>query len=95
MKPSPKLPQPKIFKELRAMRQKVQNKAQKVGWERFVADINQRVGRLLGKPVAPALQKLPRKQSPLRQLAAERRLARRQSSPLIRRSKDLPKRLVS
>jgi hypothetical protein len=95
MKPSPKLPQPKIFNELRAMRQKVQSKAQKVGWERFIADINQNIGRLLGKPVAPVPHKLPRKQSPLRQLAADRRLARRQSSPLIRRPKGLPERLVS
>jgi hypothetical protein len=95
MKPSPKLPQPKIFNELRTMRQKVQRKAQKVGWEQFIADINQRVGRLLGKPVAPAPQELPRKQSPLRQLAADRQSARHQSSPLIRRSKALPERLVS
>lgn len=79
MKSSPKLPQPQIFNELRAIRQKVQSKAQKVGWERFIADINQSVGRLLGKPVAPAPQKLPRKQSPLRQLVAERRSARRRS----------------
>ena len=76
MKPSPKLPQPQILNELRAMRQKVQSNAQKVGWERFIADMNQNAGRLLGKPVAPAPQKLPHTQGPLRQLAADRRSAR-------------------
>ncbi|HUJ08440.1 MAG TPA: hypothetical protein VL171_00295 [Verrucomicrobiae bacterium] len=83
MKPSPKLPQPRIFEEIRAMRQKVHSKAQKLGWERFVADINQRVGHLLGKPVAPAPRNLRRKRSPLRPVAG-RSSARRRSSLAIR-----------
>ena len=80
MKPSPKLPQPNILNELRTLRQKVQSKAQKVGWDNFIAEMNQNVGRMLGQTRRIGTEDLPRKLRPIRQLAADRRLARRRSS---------------
>jgi len=80
MKQTVQLPQPKIFSELRAMRQKVLNRVQKMGWEDFLADINHRIGHLLGKPIAPAPQKLGRKPSTLGGVrSTERRVAKRRT----------------
>ncbi len=55
MKKTPKLtlPQPKIFKELHGMRMKMHGKAQRLGWERYLAEMNRRAGHLLGKLSTP------------------------------------------
>jgi hypothetical protein len=52
-------PEPKIFGEIRAMRRKVNGKAGRLGWEQFVAQLNDRAGHLLGKSAARS----PRKSS--------------------------------
>ena len=53
-KPKLILPQPQVFKEVDAMRMKMRRKAQKLGWEQYLAGINERAGQLLGKPPAPS-----------------------------------------
>ena len=60
-KPRLTLPQPKIFKELHGMRMKVRGKAARLGWKRYLAEMNQRAGHLLGKPPAPPPTKSARK----------------------------------
>ncbi|MBI4026012.1 MAG: hypothetical protein HY360_13585 [Verrucomicrobia bacterium] len=43
-----KLPEPKVLKELHAIRRKIQRVAEKAGWEKYLADLNQRPS-LLGQ----------------------------------------------
>jgi hypothetical protein len=52
--PTPTLPQPKILKELLTLRAKIQGKARRLGWKRYLAEMNERAGHLLGKPPVPA-----------------------------------------
>ena len=56
MKRRPKLtlPQPKILKDLHGMRLKMHWKAERLGWKRYLGDMNKRAGHLLGKSPAPS-----------------------------------------
>ncbi len=56
MKQRPKfiLPQPRALQELHAIRAKIHRKAQKHGWEPYLAALNQHAGHLLAKPLAPS-----------------------------------------
>ena len=65
------LPQPKIFKELHGMRMKVHGQAERLGWKRYLGEINKRAGHLLGKSPAPSPAKSARK-SALRPLGLVR-----------------------
>jgi len=42
------LPEPKVLKELHAIRRKIQRAAENVGWEKYLADLNERPS-LLGQ----------------------------------------------
>ena len=53
-KPKLVLPQPQVFKDVQAIRLTMHRKAQKLGWEPYLAEINTRAGHLLGKPPAPS-----------------------------------------
>ncbi len=53
-KPKLVLPQPQVFREVDAMRLKMRRKAQKLGWEPYLAEVNARAGHLLGKPPVPS-----------------------------------------
>jgi hypothetical protein len=54
------LPEPKAVKEVRAWRQKVQKRAEKVGWEKYLKELNKRPSRWVEKPVSVVREK-PRK----------------------------------
>ncbi|HUI07975.1 MAG TPA: hypothetical protein VL486_13325 [Verrucomicrobiae bacterium] len=66
-RPNLTLPQPVIFRELYAMRLKVHGKAARLGWKRYLAEINERAGHLLGKSPVPSPAK-PGHRPPLRPL---------------------------
>ena len=51
-KPKLVLPQPQVFKDVEAIRLTMHRKAQKLGWEPYLAEVNARAGHLLGKPPA-------------------------------------------
>jgi hypothetical protein len=53
-KPKLILPQPQVFKEVGATRMKMRRKAQKLGWEPYLAEVNERAGHLLGKAPVPS-----------------------------------------
>ena len=65
MKKRPKLtlPQPRIFKELHGMRLKMHGKAERLGWKRYLAEMNKRAGHLLGKSPAPSPAKSARRRA--------------------------------
>ena len=83
MKNRPKLilPQPRIFKELHDLRLKVHGKAARLGWKRYLAEMNERAGHLLGKSPVPSPAKTARRPA-LRSLGLIRKaqVARRPAS---------------
>jgi hypothetical protein len=48
-KPSFSMPEPKVFKEIYALRLEMHRRARKIGWEAYLIEVNQRAGHLLGK----------------------------------------------
>jgi len=81
MKNRPKLilPEPRIFKELHDLRLKVHGKAARLGWKRYLAEMNERAGHLLGKSPAPSPAKFVRRPT-LRRLGVLR------NAPVARRT---------
>lgn len=54
------LPEPRAVKEVRAWRQKIQKHAKKVGWEKYLEELNKRPSHWVEKPVSVVREK-PRK----------------------------------
>ena len=54
------LPEPQAVREIHAVRRKIQRRAEKIGWAKYLAEINSRPS-LLGDPAALALNDRPRK----------------------------------
>jgi hypothetical protein len=55
-KPSFSLPEPDVFKEIHAIRLKMQRIARSHGWEVYLTEVNKRAGHLLGKPPVHSLK---------------------------------------
>lgn len=55
------LPESKAIKEVRAWRQKVQKRAEKMGWDKYLKELNQRPSLWVEKPVSVVREKPARK----------------------------------
>jgi len=54
------LPEPEAVKEIHAVRRKIQRRAEKIGWARYLEEINSRPS-LITEPSQLALRERPRK----------------------------------
>ena len=54
------LPKPEVVKEIYAVRRKIQRRAEKIGWARYLEEINSRPS-LITEPAPLALRERPRK----------------------------------
>lgn len=55
------LPEPKPVKQIHSIRRKIQNRAEKIGWENYLKEINSRPS-LLAEPQSMVLKESPKKQ---------------------------------
>jgi hypothetical protein len=58
--PSFNLPEPEAVREIHAVRRRIQRRAEKIGWARYLEEINSRP-RLLTEPALSALREPPGK----------------------------------
>ncbi len=55
------LPEPKAVKEVHAWRRKLQRRAEKVGWKKYLADLNERPSLLEPRQSTTAVRERPSK----------------------------------
>ena len=60
------LPEPEAVREIHAIRRKIQRRAEKIGWSRYLQEISSRPG-LISEPAPLALRERPAKADRSRQ----------------------------